>query len=173
MSLIDSLPRTGAPKLPRVDGLIPWIVPLAIILIWQLACVTGFVSARVLPAPSDVALAGWKLLLSGELARNIWVSFWRASVGFLIGGGIGFTFGLANGLSQLSSKLTDTTLQMVRNIPHLALIPLVILWFGIDESAKLFLVALGGITCVVSAAMALRTREQATFNAGSFVQSAE
>src|SRR6187431_3730321 len=143
MSLIDSLSRVSSPKLPRVDGLIPWIVPLAIILIWQLACVTGFVSARVLPAPSDVALAGWKLLLSGELVRNIWVSFWRASIGFLIGGGIGFAFGLANGLSQLSSKLTDTTLQMVRNIPHLALIPLVILWFGIDETAKLFLVALG------------------------------
>ena len=53
------------------------------------------------------------------------------------------THGLANGLSQRSSKLTDTTLQMVRNIPHLALIPLVILWFGIDESAKLFLVGLG------------------------------
>src|SRR6188768_1499011 len=143
MSLIDSISRVGSPKLPRVDGLIPWIVPLAIILIWQLACVTGFVSARVLPAPTDVALAGWKLLLSGELARHIWVSFWRASVGFLIGGGIGFAFGLANGLSQLSSKLTDTTLQMVRNIPHLALIPLVILWFGIDEAAKLFLVAFG------------------------------
>ena len=143
MSLIESLPRASRLRLPRADGLIPWIVPLAIILIWQVACVTGLVSARVLPAPSDVALAGWKLLLSGELARNIWVSFWRASVGFVIGGGIGFAFGLANGLSQLSSKLTDTTLQMVRNIPHLALIPLVILWFGIDESAKLFLVALG------------------------------
>ena len=61
----------------------------------------------------------------------------------LIGGGIGFALGLANGLSQLSEQLTDTTLQMMRNIPHLALIPLVILWFGIDESAKLFLVALG------------------------------
>src|SRR5207248_11087582 len=104
MSLIDSFSRVSAPKLPRVDGLITWIVPLAIILIWQFACVTGFVSARVLPAPSDVALAGWKLLLSGELARNIWVSFWRASIGFLIGGSIGFTFGLANGLSQLSAK---------------------------------------------------------------------
>ena len=68
MSLIDSLPRVRAPQLPRADGLIPWIVPLAIILVWQLACVTGFVPARVLPAPSDVALAGWKLLLSGELA---------------------------------------------------------------------------------------------------------
>src|SRR5947208_964840 len=143
MSLIDSFSRASAPKLPRIDGLVPWILPLAIVLIWQLACVTGFVSARVLPAPSDVALAGWKLLLSGELVRNIWVSFWRASVGFVIGGGIGFAFGLANGLSQLSSKLTDTTLQMVRNISHIALIPLVILWFGIDESAKPFLVALG------------------------------
>src|SRR3981189_2768719 len=143
MSLIESLPRVRNLRLPRADGLVPWVVPLAIVLIWQLACVTGFVSARGLPAPSDVALAGWKLLLSGELVRNIWVSFWRASTGFLIGGSIGFAFGLANGLSQLSSRLTDTTLQMVRNIPHLALIPLVILWFGIDESAKLFLVALG------------------------------
>src|ERR1700752_5508690 len=119
------------------------MVALAIILIWQAASITGFVPARVLPAPTDVAVAGWKLLLSGELARNIWVSFWRASVGFLIGGSIGFSFGLAKGLSQPSGKLTDPTLQMVRNLPHLALIPLVILWFGIDESAKLFLVALG------------------------------
>src|ERR1700686_2853 len=144
MSLIESLPRARTRGGRGADGLIPWIVPLTIVLIWQLACVTGFVPARVLPAPTDVALAGWKLLLSGELVRNIWVSFWRASAGFVIGGSIGFAFGLANGLSQLSNKLTDTTLQMVRNIPHLALIPLVILWFGIDESAKLFLVALGG-----------------------------
>jgi sulfonate transport system permease protein len=143
MSVIESFPRVRALKLPRAGSLIPWIVPLLIVLIWQLACATGFVSSRVLPAPSDVAVAGWKLAISGELARNIWVSFWRASIGFLIGGGIGFTFGLANGLSRLASKLTDTTLQMVRNIPHLALIPPVILWFGIDEGAKLFLVALG------------------------------
>ncbi|MBB4259925.1 aliphatic sulfonate ABC transporter permease SsuC [Bradyrhizobium sp. CIR3A] len=143
MNLIDSISLPRSVRLPRADGLIQWIVPLVIVLVWQLACVTGFVPTRVLPAPTDVVLAGWKLLLSGELVRNIWVSFWRASIGFLIGGGIGFAFGLANGLSQLSAKLTDTTLQMVRNVPHLALIPLVILWFGIDESAKLFLVALG------------------------------
>ncbi|WP_439408221.1 ABC transporter permease subunit [Bradyrhizobium sp. DASA03076] len=143
MSVIDSVSLPCNFRLPRVDGLVQWIVPLAIVALWQIACVTGLVPTRVLPAPSDVALAGWKLLLSGELIRNIWVSFWRASIGFLIGGSIGFAFGLGNGLSQLSAKLTDTTLQMVRNVPHLALIPLVILWFGIDESAKLFLVALG------------------------------
>ncbi|MBC7578823.1 aliphatic sulfonate ABC transporter permease SsuC [Tardiphaga sp.] len=143
MSSVEILPRVRAFRLPRIDGLTQWIVPLVILLVWQLACVSGFVPARVMPAPTDVALAGWKLLRSGELVQNIWVSFWRASVGFAIGGSIGFAFGLANGLSELSSKLTDTTLQMVRNVPHLALIPLVILWFGIDESAKLFLVALG------------------------------
>jgi len=139
----ESLPWVRRVRLPGVNGLVPWLVPLAILLIWQVASVAGLVPVRVLPAPSDVARAGWRLLLSGELAQNIWVSFWRAGIGFLIGGGIGFAFGLANGLSQTSAKLTDTTLQMVRNIPHLALIPLVILWFGIDESAKLFLVALG------------------------------
>jgi len=143
MSLIESLPRVRRLRLPRADGLIPWIVPLAIVLIWQAASVTGFVPVRVLPAPSDVVLAGWKLLLSGELVRNIWVSFWRAIMGFAIGGGIGFALGLANGLSHRSERVFDSTLQMVRNIPHLALIPLVILWFGIDEEAKLFLVALG------------------------------
>ena len=147
MSLIESLPRVRALRSPRADGLIPhlipWIVPLTIVVIWQISCAIGFVSDRVLPAPSDVVRAGWKLLLSGELENNIWVSFWRAGAGFVIGGSIGFAFGLANSLSELSGKLTDTTLQMVRNVPHLALIPLVILWFGIDEAAKLFLVALG------------------------------
>jgi sulfonate transport system permease protein len=143
MSIVEILPRVRAWRLPRADGLTQWIVPMVIILAWQAASVTGLIPTRVMPAPTDVALAGWKLLQSGELVQNIWVSFWRASVGFAIGGSIGFLFGLSNGLSELSSKLTDTTLQMVRNVPHLALIPLVILWFGIDESAKIFLVALG------------------------------
>jgi sulfonate transport system permease protein len=135
--------KASAFRIPGADGLTQWVVPLAIVLLWQAASAAGYVPARVLPAPSDVAKAGWKLLLSGELLNNAWVSFCRAIVGFAIGGAIGFAFGLANGLSELSNKLTDTTLQMVRNVPHLALIPLVILWFGIDESAKLFLVALG------------------------------
>ena len=127
----------------RPGVLTQWALPLGIIAVWQALSVAGFIPGRVLPAPTDVAVAGWKLLQSGELLRNIWVSFWRAIVGFAIGASIGFAFGLANGLSQRSERVFDSTLQMVRNIPHLALIPLVILWFGIDEEAKLFLVALG------------------------------
>lgn len=127
----------------RAGALTQWLLPLAIIAAWQALSVAGYIPGRVLPAPSDVLAAGWRLLKSGELVQNIWVSFWRAGAGFLIGGAIGFAFGLANGLSQRAERVFDSTLQMVRNIPHLALIPLVILWFGIDEGAKLFLVALG------------------------------
>jgi sulfonate transport system permease protein len=127
----------------RFGALTQWALPVAIIAVWQLLSSDGVIPLRVLPAPSAVVAAGWKLLLNGELLTNMWVSFWRASVGFAIGGSIGFALGLANGLSRTSERVLDSTLQMVRNIPHLALIPLVILWFGIDESAKLFLVALG------------------------------
>ncbi|MDQ8731547.1 aliphatic sulfonate ABC transporter permease SsuC [Bradyrhizobium sp. LHD-71] len=143
MSLTEALPRVRSLRLPKADAFISWILPLTILIVWQTASAAGFIPERVLPAPSDVAIAGWRLLQTGELAQNIWVSFWRAVTGFAIGGTIGFSLGLANGLSRLSERVTDTTLQMVRNVPHLAMIPLVILWFGIDEAAKLFLVALG------------------------------
>jgi sulfonate transport system permease protein len=122
---------------------LPWIVPVVILLAWQAASQFGVLRDQVLPAPTAVAEAFWRVTSSGELLRDIEVSTWRAFAGFAIGGGFGFVFGMLNGLSSLSEKLTDSTLQMLRNIPHLALIPLVILWFGIGEEAKLFLVALG------------------------------
>jgi sulfonate transport system permease protein len=123
--------------------LLPWVVPVAILLLWQAASWSGVLADQIMPAPTAVGAAFWRVTRSGELLRDIEISTWRAFVGFAIGGGIGFVFGMLNGLSGLSEKLTDSTLQMVRNIPHLALIPLVILWFGIGEEAKLFLVALG------------------------------
>ena len=120
-----------------------WLLPVATVVLWEALSRAGVIAPTVLPAPSAVAAAFWRLLLSGELLQNVMVSTWRALAGFVVGGSIGFALGLTNGLSRLSRDMTDTTLQMVRNIPHLALIPLVILWFGIDEGAKLFLVALG------------------------------
>lgn len=125
------------------SNLTQWLVPALIVSLWQAGSSAGLISATVLPAPSDVIAAGYRLTLSGELPTNIAVSFKRAIAGFLVGGSLAFALGLANGLSKLSEKLVDSTLQMVRNIPNLALIPLVILWFGIDESAKLFLTSLG------------------------------
>ncbi len=120
-----------------------WLGPALLLGLWQVSASAGWLSDAVAPSPLAVLQAGWRLTLSGELPRNVEASFLRAMAGLVVGGGIGFALGLANGLSRLSDRLTDSTLQMVRNVPHLALIPLVILWFGIEEEAKLFLVALG------------------------------
>lgn len=127
----------------RLQTLAPWGIPILLIVIWQLLVQFGLLSTRILPAPTDVLAAGVKLALSGELFRHIAVSSWRAILGFLVGGSIGLVLGVLTGVFTIAEDLLDTSIQMLRNIPHLALIPLVILWFGIGEEAKLFLVALG------------------------------
>jgi len=131
--------RFGLPN----QKLLPWLLPITILTLWQLASSVGALPASILPSPTSVFFAAQRLILSGELQGHIATSFSRAATGLLIGGSIAFTLGLSNGLSRLSERLLDTTLQMIRNIPNLALIPLVILWFGIDETSKLFLVSLG------------------------------
>jgi sulfonate transport system permease protein len=127
----------------RLEIFIPWIVPIALILGWQLATQMGLISNRVLPSPWAVINAGIKLAISGELIKHISISSQRAFLGLAIGGSVGLLFGLMNGLFAISEKLFDTSIQMLRNIPHLAMIPLVILWFGIGEEAKIFLVSIG------------------------------
>ncbi|WP_168397395.1 aliphatic sulfonate ABC transporter permease SsuC [Acinetobacter indicus] len=147
MSKTISLEQLAEAKVSRGTSfgqrVLPWLVPLLLIAFWQLASSTGLLESRILPAPTTVVSAFWGLLVSGELWQHVQVSAGRALLGLLIGGGLGLLLGLLNGSSKTASTLLDTTLQMIRNIPALALIPLVILWFGIDETAKLFLVAIG------------------------------
>jgi len=126
-----------------VRRVLPWIVPLLILIAWEYATRAGLLSVRVLPEPWAVIKAAWHLTQTGELWSNLKVSSGRAFAGLLVGGGLGLVLGLLTGLSGRAEIVLDTTLQMLRNVPPLALIPLVILWFGIDEGAKLFLVAFG------------------------------
>ena len=128
---------------PLALRLAPWLLPVLLLTLWQLSVSSGWLSSRILPAPSAVLLAGWTLLGSGDIWQHLAISSWRAFIGLAIGGGLGLVLGFISGLSRWGERLLDSSVQMIRNIPHLALIPLVILWFGIDESAKIFLVALG------------------------------
>ena len=122
---------------------IPWVMPVALLALWQWSSSAGFLPARFLPSPRAVVESFVQLSASGELWMHVRVSTLRAFSGFAIGGGLGLALGLLTGSFRWAEALFDSTLQMVRNIPPLALIPLVILWFGIDESAKLFLVSIG------------------------------
>ena len=123
------------------NRLLPWLVPVFLLWLWQLASSQGWLSTRVLPAPSEVIKAAWILSASGELWIHVKVSAARALAGLAIGGSLGLALGLLTGSVRFFEILLDSSIQMVRNIPALALIPLVILWFGIDETAKLFLIA--------------------------------
>jgi sulfonate transport system permease protein len=139
----SKLPSTFSWQVSPWQQLIPWLIPVGSIIVWQILSQIGLISTRVLPAPTQIVEAAFRLALSGELLRNVGISLYRALVGFLIGGSIGLSLGLLNGLSRSAERLLDSSLQMIRNIPHLAMIPLVILWFGIGDPARIFLVTLG------------------------------
>ena len=128
-----------------LERLAPLALPILLLAAWQISVSTGWLSSRILPSPTAVRAAGWALLQSGEIWSHLAISSWRAGVGLAIGGGLGLVLGFISGLSRWGERFLDSSVQMIRNIPHLALIPLVILWFGIDESAKVFLVALGSL----------------------------
>ncbi|THF81706.1 aliphatic sulfonate ABC transporter permease SsuC [Cohnella fermenti] len=121
----------------------PFYLPVLVLVLWQLLGQYGYISTRTLPTPLRVAEAGIALTRSGDIFRYVYDSTLRAGIGLAVGGGIGFLLGVVNGLSRIANRYLDSSLQMIRNVPHLALIPLVILWFGIGETAKIFLVALG------------------------------
>ncbi len=147
---VATVPATAAPLVVAggaarrlAEQATPWLLPVTLLLAWELAARLGWLSARLLPAPSDIAVAFWTTLLDGSLPRHVAVSAERAAKGLVIGGAAGFALGFLNGAFKTAETLLDSSLQMLRNVPHLAIIPMVILWFGIGEEAKIFLVSIG------------------------------
>lgn len=123
--------------------LMSWIAPVILLVVWEALAQAGWLSPQVLPAPSKVVRTAWKLTLSGSLLNDLGVSMLRAAAGFAIGGAIGFALGTLVGFSRIAEALIDRSVQMIRAIPFLALVPLVIVWFGVGEGQKIFLVSLG------------------------------
>jgi sulfonate transport system permease protein len=117
--------------------------PLIFLFLWWLFTKTGVLSTVALAPPQSVAKAGWHLIVNGELISAIWASLQRVLWGFLIGGVIGITLALLAGLFRLGEDLVDATMGMLRTVPWVGLIPLFVVWFGIGESPKIALVALG------------------------------
>ena len=142
MATLRLSPSPARPTDPAAT-LVPWLVPALVLLLWQVLAANEIIPPRMLPAPLAVGQAAAEMAAEGKLVPHVLASAQRALLGFAIGGGLGFLLGLANGSFAWSGRLLDSSMQMLRTIPHLALIPLVILWFGIGETARVFLVALG------------------------------
>src|SRR4051812_24334496 len=129
--------------LPSLRRMRRFASPLVLVLLWQAASMAGLISPRALAAPTTVIATAWELLFSGELPHHLVVSLGRVAVGLSIGISLGVSFALVAGLSRLGEEIVDAPLQMLRTLPFLALVPLFILWFGIGETPKIALVALG------------------------------
>jgi len=130
--------RQGLPRwLRRTSG------PIMLVLLWHLASVTGVLPSEILAGPSTVLTSASKLVATGELQDAMQVSLGRALFGLAIGGTIGVALAVISGLFRLGEDLVDATMQMLRTVPSVALIPLLIIWFGIGEAPKIALIALG------------------------------
>jgi sulfonate transport system permease protein len=130
---------------PRFYPLLSWLAPLTLLVLWELFSRLGLIQSVVLPPPSSVFFTAKKLLVTGELQANLEASLGRALLGFLLGAAVGLLLGVAVGLSRLLHALFDRSLQITRAVPFLAVVPLVLVWFGIGESSKVFLIGIGSL----------------------------
>lgn len=131
------------PALARLLRLLgPWLLPIALLIAWHLGSLNE-ASKSILPSPLEVVTRAITSLENGDLAESMYVSARRAIAGFLLGGSIGFVLGLLNGVWRSAEIALSTTINMVHNIPVLAVISLFIVWFGIGEEVKIAMVAFG------------------------------
>ena len=121
----------------------PWLSTLVLLLVWYGLTATAVINPRSFPGPDQIALTAWNLLLDGTLGDAVLTSLIRVIVGASAGVALGLMLGLFSGFSLLGEDLVDKPMQMLRTIPFTALVPLFILWFGIDETPKILLVTLG------------------------------
>ena len=110
---------------------------------WELAVRMGLSNGRLLPPPSVVFATFWELAQTGELQRHTLATTLRVAAGFGFGVLAGTLAGAVTGYSPLLRRLLDPTVQGLRAIPSLAWVPLFVLWFGIFESSKVILIAVG------------------------------
>ncbi|MFG2137922.1 ABC transporter permease [Streptomyces sp. NPDC048650] len=154
---VEAAPSAALPASPELARVVPvsgrrrpvprWLRraagPVGLLVLWQVLSATGALPADQLASPGTIATTAGDLLADGTLPSAMLVSLQRVAVGLLLGGVAGIALALASGLSRLGEDLVDATVQMLRSIPWVGVIPLFIIWLGIGEAPKIALISLG------------------------------
>jgi ABC-type nitrate/sulfonate/bicarbonate transport system permease component len=114
---------------------------LSLLVIWELVSRSQLVPISLFPPPTKVAMAFVEMGRSGELLRDIQASLWRAVIGFALGSAVAICTGLLTGRIKALNNYLSPVIQLFRPLPPVAIIPLIIVWFGIGEEAKIFSIA--------------------------------
>lgn len=125
------------------DRLVGLASPLLLLAFWEFAVHIEWFDARFFPAPSLIAIKGWKLAASGELWAHVWTSLQRLFWGFLVGGIPALLLGIAMGLYRPIRAAINPLITASYPIPKSAILPLILLIFGLGEASKIVMVALG------------------------------
>ena len=120
-----------------------------VIAVWQIAHNMGLLNPLTLPAPSKILSTFISLLRNGSLLENLLISSKRVLTGYVVAAGTAIVLGILMGLSSHFKRMTDLIIQVLKPIPPISWIPLVILWFGIGEEGKVFLIFIGSFFTIL------------------------
>lgn len=141
-----------------------YTVPLLIVGLWQLLCSTGRIPMTIAASPVQVVQAGihlWQVGAPSTLGEDLRVSLTRALVGLAIGASVAAVAATIAGLSRFGEQLFNGPVQIFNTVPFLALLPVMIMWFGIGEESKVLLIALGaGIPVYINLFAGIRGVDQ-------------
>lgn len=139
--LVAPRPRVARPRPRGLSTGLRVLGPIALLLAWTWASASGALSPTLLASPGQVLDASQELWTSGQLWDALSVSLTRAGFGLLLGTSVGLVLGVITGFSRLGEELLDSSVQLLRTIPFLSLVPLFMVWFGIGETARILLIA--------------------------------
>ena len=141
--------------------------PLVVIILWQVVCSAGVFTSYEVASPIAVFDAGRELAVQGVLLPNLLISLRRVLEGLGLGVGIGLTLAVLSGLFRAGEDLLDPVVQAARAVPILGLVPLAIIWFGVGEMPKIFLIALGSTFAIyINTFAGIRSVDQKLVEAG-------
>lgn len=139
--LVTPRPQLRKPRSRPYTLTVRALGPFALLGLWWAASATGLLTPDVLASPAEVLRAVRELWGNGQLPDALTTSLTRSGLGLLIGLAAGLTLGITTGFTRLGDELLDSSLQTLRTIPFLSLVPLFMVWFGINETAKILLIA--------------------------------
>ncbi|MEV7046977.1 ABC transporter permease [Streptomyces anulatus] len=139
--LVAPRPQLHRPRSRPYAVTVRALGPVVLLALWWAASATGLLTADVLASPAEVFRAVGELWGNGQLPDALTTSLTRSGLGLIIGLAAGLTLGIVTGFTRLGDELLDSSLQTLRTIPFLSLVPLFMVWFGINETAKILLIA--------------------------------
>jgi sulfonate transport system permease protein len=135
--------RPALLRFPRQWSALGVVVPAVALIVWELASRLGWLDRTIASSPTEILAEVSRLLWTGQIWLHLWATFIRVFSGFALGTAAAIMLGAVTGSSSIAYRLLNPTIHAIRSVPSYAWVPLFILWFGIFETSKILLIALG------------------------------